>query len=133
KLDKNVIKLPGLSYRFKVVGNFFDRVLFYPKIDKHFIEMKKAFDIGQYVHCFAYTVMTDGSLAYRLKKKKGTPYSVFVRNTDINIFYKYFIWLRPLFKKILREAEAINFPNPSYKTRLLSMIGVKFAREIEKK
>lgn len=84
-------------------------------------------------HCFAYTVMTDGSLAYQLKKKHRVPYSVFVRNTDINIFYKYFFWLRPLFHAILRDAEYINFPNPSYRDRLYERLDSKFVKQLHEK
>ncbi len=133
KFGQNEVAFPNLRYRYEVVGNMLDRILFFPKVNKHFAAIEEAFDTSDYSHCFAYTVMTDGSLAYRLKKSKGIPYSVFVRNTDINIFYKYFVWLRPFFKKILAEADYINFPNPSYKDRLLSIIGVKFAREIQGK
>lgn len=133
KLDSNRINARGLHYCYKAVGSFLDRMLLYPKISKHFAELQKAFGTGKHIYCFAYTVVTDGSLAYRLKKWNGTPYSVFVRNTDINIFYKYFVWLRPQFRRVLLAADYINFPNPSYKTRLMSIVGVKFAREIEKK
>lgn len=133
KVGKNKIDLPNLTYCFKAVGNLVDRVLFFPKIRKHFTEIENAFNVDSYSYCFAYTVMTDGSLAYRLKKKEGTHYSVFVRNTDINIFYRYFFWLRPFFRRILINAEFINFPNPSYETRIRSMMGVKFVAKIESK
>lgn len=133
KLGRNRTDLPGVRYCYRVVGSLLDRMLLFPKINKHFFELQAAFDTEHYAYCFAYTVVTDGSLAYRLKEANGTPYCVFVRNTDINIFYKYFIWLRPQFKRILLAADFINFPNPSYKAKLMSIVGAKFARKIEKK
>lgn len=132
KINRNKIDLPHLTYCFKAVGGLLDRVLHYPKIKKHFAEIEKVFDTN-YSYCFAYTVMTDGSLALKLKKRTGVRYSVFVRNTDINIFYRYFYWLRPLFRAVLLNAEYINFPNPSYEARLRTMMGEKFAKEIGEK
>lgn len=133
KMGKNQKDLPDTRYAYFTVDGMIDRLLLFPKTAKHFKEIKRVFHPIEFQHCFAYTVMTDGSLAYKLNQEYGTPYSVFVRNTDINIFYKYFVWLRPLFKAILKNAAYINFPNPSYRDRLYKMLSPTLLNTLQEK
>lgn len=133
KIGKNQKDLPDTRYAYFMVGGMIDRLLLYPKTAKHFKEIKRVFQPTEFLHCFAYTVMTDGSIAYKIHQKFGTPYSVFVRNTDINIFYKYFVWLRPLFKTILKNAAYVNFPNPSYRDRLYTMLSPALVNTLQRK
>lgn len=122
KLNENEEQIEKVEFSYFVVDSFLSRLLFWPKVKKHFDNLIKQVNPRSLNYSFAYTVMTDGAISYLLYKNYKIPYSVFVRNTDINFFYKYFIFLRPLFLKILTHAAHINFPNPSYRDKVLKMI-----------
>jgi len=62
-------------------------------------------------------LFSDGAVAYFLYKKNKIPYYVTIRNTDINIFFKYLIFLRPLGVNILKESKRIIFLTETYKKR----------------
>ena len=62
----------------------------------------------------AYKLFSDGGIAYILHKKYAIPYLVTIRNSDINIFLKYMIHLKPFVKKILLNAKGIVFISPPY-------------------
>jgi len=59
----------------------------------------------------AYTFWSDGVLAFYLYLIYKTPYSVFLRITDISVFFKYGYHLRPFFYFIANNAQLINFPS----------------------
>lgn len=67
----------------------------------------------------AHTVITNGAIAFLAKRKFGIPYVVTVRNTDIDIFFKYFPPLRWVGKKILESASAIVLLSPVYRNAKL--------------
>ncbi|MBR4307977.1 MAG: glycosyltransferase family 4 protein [Oscillospiraceae bacterium] len=68
----------------------------------------------------AYTLFTDGNVAYKLHKKFGIPYAVAVRNTDVNAFFKFRPHLRGRGVKILRNAAAVFFLSESYREQVFS-------------
>lgn len=72
-------------------------------------------DVGKVDLVHAHFLFSDGAVALKMKEKYGIPYIVAVRNTDINIFFKYLVHLRTLGVNILRNAEAIIFLSPAYK------------------
>ena len=63
----------------------------------------------RYALTHAHTLFSAGYMAYRLKKEKGIPYVVAVRNTDTDTFFRLTPWFRPLGHRILHEAGAIVF------------------------
>jgi len=67
----------------------------------------------------AHTVFSGGYAARQLQKKYGTPYIVAVRNTDVNIFFKYMVHLRKTGLDILRHASKIIFLSPAYREQVL--------------
>lgn len=71
-----------------------------------------------YTH--AHTLYSDGVLALKLKEEYGIPYSVTVRNTDINLFMKYLVHTWAIGRKILSEADHIICISPAHKNRLLN-------------
>ena len=74
----------------------------------------KGFDL---IH--AHTVFSGGYAARQLQKKYGIPYIVAVRNTDVNVFFKYMFHLRAVGVDILRNASRIIFLSPSYREQVL--------------
>ncbi|MBQ6894988.1 MAG: hypothetical protein IJN40_05805, partial [Clostridia bacterium] len=95
-----------------------DRFLFGCKQKKILSAVKNNYDIKKFDCIHAYTVFTDGNVAYNLYKEYGIPYVVAVRNTDINTFFKYMVHLRKRGIEILKNASAVFFLSPVYKKRL---------------
>lgn len=95
-----------------------DRALFFRKQKKMLTwlegNLPMDFDL---VH--AHTVFSGGYAARQLHKKYGIPYIVAVRNTDVNIFFKYMVHLRKTGVDILRNASKIIFLSPSYREQVL--------------
>ena len=63
-----------------------DRFLFYYKQRKIISEAERIFPIKQFDLIHAYTLFTDGNVAYELHKRYGIPYVVAVRSTDVKAF-----------------------------------------------
>ncbi|MFR2150310.1 MAG: glycosyltransferase [Christensenellales bacterium] len=55
----------------------------------------------------AHTLFTDGSIAERLAKKRGLPYVVTLRYSDLSAIWKYEPHLRPMARRILRGAARV--------------------------
>ncbi len=96
-----------------------DRILFFRKQKKMLQDLEKlepaAFDV---IH--AHTVFSGGYSAYKLHKKYGIPYIIAVRNTDVNVFFKYMLHLRRVGIQIMDHAEKIVLLSPAYRERVLS-------------
>ena len=63
----------------------------------------------------AHTWFSAGGIGYRLKNIASKKYIITIRNSDINYIYKYFIFLRGLGKKIINNAESVQFLSESYR------------------
>lgn len=118
-VDKNHIQKNMVSdfVTIKKTHHRFLRYIFKIKSKKVF----KAFDIHykskkiDLIH--SYTLFSNGYIAYLYYLKKSVPYIVTIRNTDINIFYRYRPHLRNLGKKILMNASKVIFLSHSMKNR----------------
>lgn len=111
-----------------------DRVNFYSKQKKILKSVKALCIVEKFDIIHAYTVFTDGNVAYNLYKEYGIPYVVAVRNTDINTFFKYMVHLRKRGIEILKNASAVFFLSPVYKKRLFDKyINTADAKVIEPK
>lgn len=71
----------------------------------------------------AHFLYSDGGVALKIKQKFKIPYLVAVRNTDVNLFMKWFFYLQPFAKKILIESRKIIFITPSYKNIIKKNFG----------
>ena len=111
-----------------------DRYSFYWKQKKLRKALERNVKVSAYGLLHAYTLFTDGNLAYTLSKKYGLPYVVAVRNTDVNFFLKYRKYLIPRGKEILKKASAVCFLSPEYKKQVLDQLFEQGEREeLEKK
>ena len=97
-----------------------ERSIFHLKHYKILSDIRKRYVLSEFDLCHAHSWFSNGYIAYKLKKIYGLPYVVAIRNTDVNIFYKYIIHLRSLGKKILRNAEKVIFISPKYKEFVLN-------------
>lgn len=73
----------------------------------------------------AHTWFSDGAVAYDLFRSQGIPYIVTIRNSDLNLFYKYMLHLRPLGQNILKNAKNIILISAQYKNRVLDLPFIK--------
>src|SRR5699024_3946936 len=121
----------NLTYNYNNILKKYHRLFFFNKIYKQKREIEK--DLYKFkpdvIH--AHALFSDGGTAYLLKKKYDINYIVNVRNTDINVFYKFFLYLRPLMSKILKNAESVVFISFAYKSMLFSLLDKKTIDEIK--
>lgn len=109
--EKYLIKAPCF--------NKWDRLLFYYKYGKVYDKLMKEESVKKYDILHAHSLFSNGYIAYRIFKQYNIPYIVAVRNTDINTFFKYFIYLRKLGIRILDNASKVIFISNAYKKKLL--------------
>ena len=113
---------------------YWDGLSFFYKQNKIIRAMNKNIDIRKFDLIHAYTVSTDGNVAYWLHRKFGFKYVVAVRNTDLNYFFKKRIHLRWLGVKILLKAEKIFFLSQTYQNELIEKyIPIKYRAAILEK
>jgi glycosyltransferase involved in cell wall biosynthesis len=109
------------------------RLFFKKKISDVYNDLESKTDFTEVDLVHAHFLFSDGAIAFEIKKKHGLGYVVTVRNTDINIFFKYLFHLRSTGLSILKEANAIIVLNPKYKATLLTFVPWKHKEEIKKK
>lgn len=119
---KNKVKPQDLGENIHVVPCFddLDRLLFFRKQNKMLSYLEGKFHMDSFDLVHAHTVFSAGYTALQLKKRYDLPYIVAVRDTDVNIFYKYMIHLRPLGVEILKNASHVIFLSPAYRDKVLS-------------
>ena len=90
------------------------RYLYRSKISTIVSEIERSVNVGRIDFIHGHTLCVDGVAAYRLAKKYGKPFGTAVRNTDVNNYYKVFLWERPLYNKVVKSADLLFFISPSY-------------------
>lgn len=119
-INKNVVNTDSSEILFSKCFSNIDRVMFFTKQKKMFQDVAQKLDINKFDLIHAHTLFSGGYLAYKLNKKYDIPYVVTIRNTDINVFLKYMIHLRPTGINILHNAARVVFLSPVYRERLIN-------------
>lgn len=115
ELEKNRnLALSNVQYEYSFLLRGIDRINYFRKIKKTSRDLLNRIDIEEVGVIHAHFLFSDGGNAYNLYKKFGIPYVVAVRNTDVNVFFKYFIHLRRFGLKILENASRIVFLSKAY-------------------
>jgi glycosyltransferase involved in cell wall biosynthesis len=99
--------------------NEFDRYIFHLKHNKILGDIKQRINLKDFTCMHAHSLFSNGYIAMRIKEEVGTPYIVAVRATDLNLFFKYMVHLKPLGKKILNQADKIIFLSETYRDFLI--------------
>jgi len=110
RIGKNAIdfKTEGSKIIYSSILNYhIDRLLYSWKIKKILKDIESKVDFSKVNLIHAHTWYSDGGVAYLLSKKYNIPYIIAVRNTDLNVHYKYFVHHRRLGYKILESAKEI--------------------------
>lgn len=111
-----------------------DRWFFFNKEKKVMRALKNRLSGKSFNMIHAHTLFSEGYLAYKLHKESGIPYIVAVRNTDINVFFKYRKYLHGLGCEILKNADRIIFLTSVYEQKLFDKyIPQKFKDELKSK
>lgn len=102
-----------------ILNKYIDRLAYPIKILKIFKDLQSRVDLNSIDYIHAHTWYSDGGVAYLLSKKYNIPFIITIRNTDINIFHKRLLYLKPYGKLILDSAKSIILPSKSYENRLI--------------
>lgn len=84
-----------------------DRIFYKQKIKKILKDIESKVDLTKVRFIHAHTWYSDGGVAYLLSKKYSIPYITAVRNTDLNVHYKYLLHHRKFGKEILKNANKV--------------------------
>lgn len=106
-----------------------DRALYFRKQKKMIRDMEGIYQIPSVDVIHAHTLFSAGYTALQFQKKYGIPYIVAVRNTDVNVFFKYMVHLRKVGVEILRHAEKVIFLSPVYQQKVLEKYVPRSCRE----
>lgn len=121
-IDKNKIdfKITNSQIIYSPILSTYTRVNYNAKIKKILKDIETKITISNISSIHAHTWFSDGGVAYELNKKYNIPYVVTIRNTDLNLFFKYMLHLRNYGMKILRYASKIIFISAIYKERFFN-------------
>ncbi|REH45777.1 glycosyltransferase involved in cell wall biosynthesis [Tenacibaculum gallaicum] len=98
-----------------------DKLRYFHKINKVTDDVEAYVDLSKVTLIHAHTWYSDGGVAYQLYKKHNIPYIITIRNTDLNLFYKYGYHLRKRAKNIIEYASKVFFISPSYHKRFFNL------------
>lgn len=110
KANKNKIELitPGSEIIYShILNKNYDRVFYKSKINKILKDIESKVDLTKITFIHAHTWFSDGGVAYLLSLKYNIPYIIAVRNTDINVHYKYFYHYHNFGFNILKNSKKI--------------------------
>jgi glycosyltransferase involved in cell wall biosynthesis len=120
-LGKNVIdfKIENSQIIYSPILSFYTRLNFCVKINRILHDISAKVDLPKIRIIHAHTWYSDGAIAYEIYKRCNIPYIVTIRNTDLNLFFKYMLHLRKYGVDILLSASLIIFISPIYMKRFL--------------
>lgn len=98
----------------KVFSNI-DRLFYNHKINKILTDIENKIDFKKINLVHAHFLFSMGGIALKLKEGKKIDYIVTVRNSDVNVFFKYMLHIRKIGINVMKEAKKIVFISPSYK------------------
>jgi len=128
--NKNILKnISNTTFIYSKIFNDLDRFLYYRKINKLLIDIETKLDLDLINIVHAHTLFSMGGIALKLKREKNIDYIVAVRNTDVNIFFKYLFYLRGIGIQILSESKKVIFLSPAYRNYVLEKIVPDYLRE----
>ena len=94
------------------------RAFFRLKAKSNYKHLLKLIDSKNITHVHAHMLFSDGVLALRLKQNYGIPYTVTIRNTDINIFMKWMWHTWGIGKAVIQNADKVVCISPTHINRV---------------
>ena len=90
----NVSGLPNISVIYAHILKVKHRVFYHLKIKSILANLQSTIDLSTVDLVHAHFLFSDGGVAFQINREYGIPYVVAVRNTDVNVFFKYMVHLR---------------------------------------
>ena len=104
-MHKNEPKGVPTFYRMTVKAT--DMLFFFRKAQRTVPVIEREVELSGVTLIHAHTLFTDGSIARGLSRKTGLPYMVTLRYSDIAAIWKYEPHLRPMARRILKDAQKV--------------------------
>lgn len=95
----------------------FDRLFYHRKCSKILEGIRRQVELSGVGLVHAHYLFAAGGVAYGLKREFGIPYVVAVRNSDVNVYFRFARHLREAGVQILRNAERVFFLSPAYQDK----------------
>jgi len=92
-----------------------DRLFYAHKVNKILYDIKDKINFKNVDLVHAHFLFSMGGIALKLKREKNIDYVVSVRNSDVNLFFKYMLHIRKIGINIMKEAKKVIFISPTYK------------------
>lgn len=102
-----------------------DSIFFRKRIKKTYNNLNSQINFNKFDVTHAHFLFTDGALALKIFEEYRIPYIVAVRNTDLNLYYKYFPHLKKIGEKIIFNAKKVIIISPSYKEKIIKYLSNK--------
>lgn len=93
------------------------RAFFRLKTKSNYKYLLRLVDPRTLTHVHAHTLFSDGVLALKLKRDYGIPYTVTMRDTDINIFMKWMWHTWSIGKAVIQNADKVVCISPAHMKR----------------
>lgn len=94
------------------------RVLFRLKAENNYKHLLRLVDPKTITHVHAHTLFSDGVLALKLKRDYGIPYTVTIRNADINVFMRFMVHTWEVGKSVIQNADKVICISPAHIKRV---------------
>lgn len=121
KISSNITKKGDrVNLIYSNVFNNIDRLFYHYKLNKILTDIKSKIDFKKIDIIHAHFLFSMGGIALELKKEYQVDYVVSVRNSDLNLFFRFMPYLRKKGIKIMMEARRIIFISPAYKEHLIN-------------
>jgi glycosyltransferase involved in cell wall biosynthesis len=108
-------RVDGIEYVYSYVLRIWMKIFYFAKIKKMSQDITDKVDLSQVDLIHSHFLFTDGGTAYLLKKKYGKKYITTIRNTDVNVYFKYFLHARKFGIEVMSNSEAIVFLSFAYR------------------
>ena len=118
-----------IQFKYSYILRKYHRLLFQRRIKAIVNDISTVPFLKQTNLVHAHFLFSDGAVALKLKERFGIPYVVSVRNTDVNLYFRFMKHLSALGNCILEEAAAIILVTPKYADLLLERYIDKKNRE----
>lgn len=110
----------GVQTHYALTVKKSDALFFFRKAQRTAPVIQKTVDLSGVTLIHAHTLFTDGSIARRLSRQTGIPYMVTLRYSDIEAIWKYEPHLRPMARRILKDAARVVFLSEASRDKVLS-------------
>ena len=94
------------------------RAVFRLKVKSNYQHLLGLVDPKSLTHVHAHTLFSDGVLALKLKRDYGIPYTVTIRNTDINVFMRFMVHTWGVGKSVIQNADKVICISPAHIKRV---------------